>query len=203
MAISNPVYEDDDSVDEQIRAAAEERSANKAAPTIEADEEAPAPAAAKMPMRPGQAFSGKKTPIVTLEQLGGMTLGEYLNKQQGLKPREKSSAPARMPVRPGQETPTYSNEGRNKPGGSLPASPKSSFGKQVVTDKKGRTYALQSPYDKMLEENANKSSKSIDFGFGMKKGGTVKKMASGGSVSSASKRADGIAQRGKTKGKMC
>ena len=30
-----------------------------------------------------------------------------------------------------------------------------------------------------------------------------KKMASGGSVSSASKRADGIAQRGKTRGKVC
>jgi hypothetical protein len=29
------------------------------------------------------------------------------------------------------------------------------------------------------------------------------RMAKGGSVSSASKRADGIAQRGKTKGKMC
>jgi hypothetical protein len=39
--------------------------------------------------------------------------------------------------------------------------------------------------------------------IGMKKGGAVKKMASGGSVSSASKRADGIAQRGKTRGKMC
>jgi hypothetical protein len=34
---------------------------------------------------------------------------------------------------------------------------------------------------------------------GMKRGGKVKKMASGGS---ASKRADGIAQRGKTRGKM-
>ncbi len=39
---------------------------------------------------------------------------------------------------------------------------------------------------------------------GFKKGGAVKKMASGGMTSSsASKRADGIAQRGKTKGKMC
>ena len=37
----------------------------------------------------------------------------------------------------------------------------------------------------------------------MKKGGKVKKMASGGMTSSASKRADGIAQRGKTKGKVC
>ena len=37
----------------------------------------------------------------------------------------------------------------------------------------------------------------------MKNGGAVKKMASGGSVSSASKRADGIATKGKTRGKMC
>jgi hypothetical protein len=37
---------------------------------------------------------------------------------------------------------------------------------------------------------------------GMKRGGAVKKMASGGAVS-ASRRADGIAQRGKTRGKMC
>jgi len=41
---------------------------------------------------------------------------------------------------------------------------------------------------------------------GMKRGGRVKKMASGGmtsKASGASKRADGIAQRGKTKGRMC
>ena len=37
----------------------------------------------------------------------------------------------------------------------------------------------------------------------MKKGGAVKKMASGGKVSSASKRADGIATKGKTRGKIC
>lgn len=37
----------------------------------------------------------------------------------------------------------------------------------------------------------------------MKKGGAVKKYAAGGSVGSASKRADGIAQRGKTRGKVC
>ena len=34
----------------------------------------------------------------------------------------------------------------------------------------------------------------------MKKGGKVKKMAKGGSASS---RADGIASKGKTRGKMC
>jgi hypothetical protein len=37
---------------------------------------------------------------------------------------------------------------------------------------------------------------------GMKKGGTVKKMAKGGSTSSASKRGDGCAIKGKTKGRF-
>jgi hypothetical protein len=39
--------------------------------------------------------------------------------------------------------------------------------------------------------------------LGMKKGGAVKNMASGGKTSSASNRGDGIAQRGKTKGRIC
>jgi hypothetical protein len=38
---------------------------------------------------------------------------------------------------------------------------------------------------------------------GMKRGGKIKKMASGGSVSKASSRGDGIATKGKTRGKMC
>ena len=38
---------------------------------------------------------------------------------------------------------------------------------------------------------------------GMKRGGSVKKMASGGSTSSASRRGDGIATKGKTKGRIC
>jgi hypothetical protein len=41
-----------------------------------------------------------------------------------------------------------------------------------------------------------------DIGMGYKRGGKVKKYASGGSVSSASKRADGIAVRGKTRGRI-
>jgi hypothetical protein len=47
-----------------------------------------------------------------------------------------------------------------------------------------------------VEERRKKES-------GMRRGGAVKKYASGGSVGSASKRADGIAQRGKTKGRIC
>ena len=48
-----------------------------------------------------------------------------------------------------------------------------------------------------------KKREQEDAEKGMKKGGKVKKYASGGSVSSASRRADGIAQRGKTKGRIC
>ena len=42
----------------------------------------------------------------------------------------------------------------------------------------------------------------IRMGSDMKRGGKVQKYAKGGSVGSASKRADGIAMRGKTRGKM-
>jgi hypothetical protein len=56
------------------------------------------------------------------------------------------------------------------------------------------------------DENKGKTyrdmSGKVQTGTGMKRGGAVKKMASGGSVS-ASRRGDGIAQRGKTRGKMC
>lgn len=66
---------------------------------------------------------------------------------------------------------------------------------------------------KLSRESARSGSGSTDTrsvsqrlrsAFGMRKGGETKKMASGGMTSSsASKRADGIAQRGKTRGKMC
>jgi len=46
-------------------------------------------------------------------------------------------------------------------------------------------------------------SQRLRSAFGMRKGGDTKKMASGGMTSSASKRADGIAVKGKTRGKMC
>jgi hypothetical protein len=52
----------------------------------------------------------------------------------------------------------------------------------------------QAPY---LKELGNEPLK-----VGMKKGGKVKAYASGGSVS-ASRRGDGIATKGKTRGKMC
>lgn len=53
--------------------------------------------------------------------------------------------------------------------------------------------------EEMMQEvkDAKDRKKISDMGY--KKGGAVKKMAVGGSVSSASKRGDGCAQRGKTR----
>ena len=48
--------------------------------------------------------------------------------------------------------------------------------------------------------NSEENKETSDMSMGMKHGGKVKKMASGGSASS---RADGIATKGKTRGKMC
>jgi hypothetical protein len=39
MAISKPVYEDDESIDEQIRSSAAERSAGKTAPDVSASDD--------------------------------------------------------------------------------------------------------------------------------------------------------------------
>lgn len=50
-----------------------------------------------------------------------------------------------------------------------------------------------------LRESVPESARTYEGLEGMKKGGAVKKMASGGS---ASKRADGCAIRGKTRGKL-
>jgi len=174
----------------QIRANAVAKMASKSAPVM--DEEAQAPVV-KMPMRPGQASSGiTKTPMVTKEQLAasGLSLRDYLNKQQGLTRRGESSTPARMPTRPGQEAPTYSNEGKNKP---------RTRGQGTVMEQ-GRGADI---YGGSINDFRDMFKGTRRGGSGYEKGGAVKKMASGGSVSSASKRADGIAQRGKTKGKMC
>jgi len=60
--------------------------------------------------------------------------------------------------------------------------------------------------EKSLGEEAMEAARSYGRlykeGLGMKKGGKVKKMKEGGVVSSASKRADGIAIKGKTRGRM-
>jgi hypothetical protein len=71
-----------------------------------------------------------------------------------------------------------------------------------VTDYANKPFL--SPMMRKAEENKGKtyrdSSGKVQTATGMKRGGAVKKMASGGMASS---RGDGIAQRGKTRGRIC
>jgi hypothetical protein len=57
-------------------------------------------------------------------------------------------------------------------------------------------------YDKLKKSSFTKGDDVTDV-TAKKRGGAVKKYASGGMVSSASRRADGIATKGKTRGKIC
>ena len=155
-----------------------------------------------------------KAPTVTKEELAasGMSLRDYLNKQQGLTRRGGGDS---MPSSAG-----YRDEGSNRPlsnaeypteGANKPARGAIGFGKNVVTDKKGKTYVVNDPmeqgrnadiYGGTINDIKNMFRGRNSPSQTMKKGGTVK-MASGGSTSSASRRADGIAQKGKTRGKFC
>jgi hypothetical protein len=130
-----------------------------------------------MPRRPVSRPS-----MVTKEELdkSGMSLRDYMNAQQGLTRRkDTSSAPAT------KQTSDYSNEGRKKA-----VSEPTDLTKMSVSDR------IKASKVKSREGTTDTRSVSERFRstFGM---------AKGGSVSSASSRADGIAQRGKTRGKMC
>jgi hypothetical protein len=61
---------------------------------------------------------------------------------------------------------------------------------------------VRTPQQRMADAAREVEARRKRESEGMRKGGAVKKYASGGSVSSASKRADGIAQRGKTRGRV-
>ena len=79
-----------------------------------------------------------------------------------------------------------------------------SFSKNTIFENFGNFGAKDVGGDAAKAAQERRDAAQKEFrGSDMKRGGAVKKMASGGSVSSASSRGDGIAQRGKTRGKMC
>lgn len=83
-----------------------------------------------------------------------------------------------------------------------------SAGRELVTSSAkpaGRvSKTAEAAYDKLKKSSfTKKKGDDVTDVTAKKHGGKVKKYASGGMVSSASKRADGIATKGKTRGKMC
>ena len=146
--------------------------------------------------------------MVTKEELAasGMSLRDYMNKQQGLT-RRGESAPASTPKMEEVEKPT------TKAANTLSAeeykaatAPKSAKTKMAERDaemaaRRERTMGALKSAGSFL---ADLPSKAIEnYKSTVPRYNKEKKMASGGKVSSASSRGDGIAQRGKTRGKMC
>jgi hypothetical protein len=138
--------------------------------------------------------SKPKSSMVTKEELAksGMSLRDYMNKQQGLTRKGGSSAPdtgdesdrlasrfKKPPLR--QETMRERAEAYNT----------KRFAQQAEDAAKDTMPRGQARILTGIRKNAGAN---VGMGAGMK---------SGGKVSSASKRADGIAMRGKTRGKMC
>jgi hypothetical protein len=143
-------------------------------PMPEGDDSGAPPAAVPTPK--------PKNKIVTKEELekSGMSLRDYLNKQRGLTRRkEKDPTAGDSPDKAAQEAADAIDPGRDMrtprytPPGSAP--------KQTTQKPKAKVFSPDRP------DNSFPGSK----------------FAKGGSVSSASKRADGIATKGKTRCKIC
>lgn len=149
-----------------------------------------------MPTRPGQDRSGMRMPTRPSQSTSGM-------------------APIAAPRRPMASS---SDMAESRAIRDAMAKSESESGRAKVREQDAR---MSAPVDetklplseriKLSRERMGRGSGPSDTrsvndrlkaAFGFKKGGAVK-MASGGSVSSASRRADGIAQKGKTRGKMC
>lgn len=156
-----------------------------------------------------------KTPIVSKEELedsGFTTLRDYLNNKRGLTRKGPMSVTRADPV-------TRDSEARNSRGrpAEQDMSDRDELGKQMSESGTDMAMAQRDPeaaakflrsgeagngrgsYYKsdgravIQKQNEDANEMQREARRGMKKGGSV----------SASRRADGIAQRGKTRGKMC
>ena len=117
----------------------------------------------------------KGNPIVTKEELerSGMSLRDFLNKERGLTRRGESKISTKPELGPEMG--------------------------EKMTPAESKAAASNFGYPKGSERlNSVENTETSDMTY--RHGGKVKNMASGGS---ASFRADGIAIKGKTRGKMC
>ena len=148
----------------------------------------------------------KKGPIVTKEQMkkaGFDNLRDYLNAERGLTRRKDKVAPVK------NDAPTKSAADYQKDAEDF---------KKIAYDSRAKTEGVRDLANRMLgKEKYEAGAMSLPDletdpgvlsgpfkkgGMVKKKNGSVKKYKSGGTVSSASKRADGIAIKGKTRGRM-
>lgn len=152
----------------------------------------------------------RKAPMVTKEELAasGLSLRDYLNKQQGLTRRDGSSPePMKVAAKPApKEAPKPAPKQTTVEKTVVKTEPAAPAGKkETYRDFSGKTREKSSGSDRPDIGGAIGRGISDFFGSIRERGrkSNPEAYAKGGSVGSASKRADGIAQRGKTRGKIC
>ena len=139
--------------------------------------------------------SKPKPKIVTKEELAasGLSLRDYMNKQQGLTRRGESSPPASK-QEPSSVRRLTQEEGKN----IQKASDEDRYmGRLKAASEKA---IMQQQNEKILKDYKATQARQKEANQAASLGMDYKKR--GGKVSSASSRADGIAQRGKTRGTM-
>jgi hypothetical protein len=136
--------------------------------------------------------------------------GDTVAKRVMPKPKARTASQTFPLSKPDAKTSKAGGEGFGKITALAEDSPQAKALREQRKQRLGTAYAKQySEYQSAPEgagkealKNSMEKAKRDYEASPLKKGGKVKKYASGGSVSSASKRADGIAQRGKTRGRV-
>lgn len=145
---------------------------------------------------PTPAPTPKAAPkIVTKEELAksGLSLRDYLNKQQGLTRRGEASAPA--PAAKPAATSTASRPG-------IMARMREAD-KSVKGVREAASEAKAPAESRLVRGSFSASKVNPKTLMPYKESSAASRYAAGGSVGSASRRADGIAAKGKTRGRMC
>jgi len=155
-------------------------------------------------MRDSAAETPKQRNVSKAElEKSGMSLRDYLNREQGLTRREGSAMPAKV-------TDTGSDVARMLTRAPKPALRQETYGERskamydegqrVMAAKRAASAEADAANDRNRQARILTGiKKKSDTNLGMGSTG----LKSGGSVSKASSRGDGIAARGKTRGKMC
>jgi len=146
-----------------------------------------------------KTVKASKPKIVSKEELAasGMSLREYMNKQQGLKSRGETT-PRQQINFEYLNTPNAKSDSTSSSGMSM----KDKVTKEAIDSIKasGKKYPDMSALQAPAKRAGMTAMRKRNSGFDLNSDVSYKQ---GGSVGSASRRADGIAIKGKTRGKMC
>lgn len=165
------------------------------------------------------ANKSEESQSIADEAKGDAMLKAMRDKESAPKPRAKPAMPAlEMNVPPSKPKADYSNEGRSMPAPVAKPAAASTTSKaktaQAERDaemaaRRERTMGAIKGFGSFLSDlpgKAMENYRSTRPGYKKQKekeAAYTGNFSKGGSVSKASSRADGIAQRGKTRGKMC